>query len=280
MNSIIKGAYDLHIHTAPDVVKRKCDDIQLAERLEKYEMAGCIIKNHYTDTSTRAILLQKQFPNLEIAGGVVLNNSVGGLNSYAVEKCAEFGGKILWFPTMDSYEFQKCKAKDKMDTNLLKYISLCDENGKLKKSVYEILEIAAAKNMLVGTGHISAVEGLKLVKEAKKIGAKVILTHADNPANCYSKEEQKEAVNLGAIIEHSYFTVYYNRTTIQEIAEQIRYVGYENVYISTDFGQLDSLYSDEGMEEFALKLMKENFSLEEIRHMICELPKYLMRYKK
>lgn len=79
MSNIIKGAYDLHIHTAPDVVKRKCDDIQLAERLEKFKMAGCIIKNHYVDTSARASLLQKQFPNLEIAGGIVLNNSVGGL---------------------------------------------------------------------------------------------------------------------------------------------------------------------------------------------------------
>ena len=34
MEDLLKGAYDLHIHTAPDVVQRKCGDLELARRLE------------------------------------------------------------------------------------------------------------------------------------------------------------------------------------------------------------------------------------------------------
>ena len=32
MEDLLKGAYDLHIHTAPDVVQRKCGDLELARR--------------------------------------------------------------------------------------------------------------------------------------------------------------------------------------------------------------------------------------------------------
>ena len=37
MEDLLKGAYDLHIHTAPDVVQRKCGDLELARRLEGKE---------------------------------------------------------------------------------------------------------------------------------------------------------------------------------------------------------------------------------------------------
>ena len=85
MEDLLKGAYDLHIHTAPDVVQRKCGDLELARRLVHRGMAGCAIKNHYFDTAVRAKLLQEQFPQLRVAGGVTLNRSVGGVNPDAVE---------------------------------------------------------------------------------------------------------------------------------------------------------------------------------------------------
>ena len=33
MSSLIQGAYDLHIHSAPDVLPRKADDLELAQVL-------------------------------------------------------------------------------------------------------------------------------------------------------------------------------------------------------------------------------------------------------
>lgn len=33
MDELIKGIYDLHVHTAPDVVPRKCTDLELAQRM-------------------------------------------------------------------------------------------------------------------------------------------------------------------------------------------------------------------------------------------------------
>ena len=90
MDNTLKGVYDLHIHTSPDVVPRKCSDIELGRRLAAAGMAGCAIKSHYFDTAARAALLQAQFPQLHIAGGVTLNRSVGGVNPEAVERSARW----------------------------------------------------------------------------------------------------------------------------------------------------------------------------------------------
>lgn len=274
---LLKGAYDLHVHTAPDVVKRKFDDYEFCERLIASEMSGGIIKSHYFDTSARAQLLNKKYPKLNIGGGIVLNNSVGGLNPYAVEKAAKLGAKIIWMPTMDSYSYEK--VKNIPNKNLEKYIYILDKDENLKKEIYDILEIAKENKIFIATGHISSFEGLKLIKEANKFGVKTIITHADNPNDLYTVEEQKEAVSLGAMIEHAYFTVFHARTNIEEIARQIREVGHENVFLTTDFGQMNSPYPDEGLLEFAEKLLRQNFTETELRKMIVENPKYIINFR-
>ena len=46
--------------------------------------------------------------------------------------------------------------------------------------------------------------------------------------------------------------------------------------LTTDFGQLNSLYSDEGMEEYARQLLAEGFSREELETMMCRTPRHLL----
>ena len=229
LNHLLKGAYDMHIHTAPDVTPRKCDDLELARRLQAAGMAGSAIKSHYMDTSGRAALLQKLYPELTFAGGVTLNRSLGGVNPQAVERMAQMGGKMLWFPTLEARSYQHFHhAGD--GTGLSQFLTVLDEDGKLL------------------TGHLSAREGLALVREARRLdGLQMVLTHADNPADQYTLEQQQQAVRAGAMVEHCYFTTYYNRVSAQEIARQIQGVGPEHVILSTDFGQVKSPYSDEGM---------------------------------
>ena len=140
----VKGAYDIHFHTSPDVVKRKCSDIELAERARAAGMAGFVIKNHYTDTAGRAAVLQELCPELKIAGGITLNRSVGGLNPQAVEKMARMGGKMVWFPTLESLEYQKFRNPGKKAEELPEgLLTVFDQNGELKQEVYEILKLCA-----------------------------------------------------------------------------------------------------------------------------------------
>ena len=276
MEDLLKGAYDLHIHTAPDVVQRKCGDLELARRLVHRGMAGCAIKNHYFDTAVRAKLLQEQFPQLRVAGGVTLNRSVGGVNPDAVERSAQAGGKLVWFPTLEARSYQQYQHRNEPSADLSRFLSVCDEKGNLLPQALEVLDVATRHQMVVGTGHIGADEGMALVRAAAERGCTVVLTHADNPADCYSIQQQQEAVALGAYVEHSFFTTYHNRTPIEEIARQIRAVGCEHVLLTTDFGQLNSLYSDEGMEEYARVLMTQGVTAKELGIMMRQVPERLL----
>ena len=52
--TLLRGAYDTHIHVAPDVVERIVDDVTLARRFATLGMDGFILKSHYTSTAERA----------------------------------------------------------------------------------------------------------------------------------------------------------------------------------------------------------------------------------
>lgn len=276
MNELLRGVYDLHIHTAPDVSARKCDDLELARRLQAAGMAGCAIKNHFTDTAGRAAVLSTLFPDLDIAGGITLNRSVGGINPQAAERTAQMGGKMLWFPTLEAREYQRYRHGTD-GTDFTPFLTVFDQEGRLLPQVYEVLEVAASCHMVVGTGHLSAREGLAVVQAAREQGVEyVVLTHADNPADQYTIEQQQQAVRMGAMVEHCYFTTYYQRTSAEEIARQIHAVGCESVILSTDFGQVNSPYSDEGMGEYMQRLLKCGISEEELVQMTRNNPYRLL----
>ena len=277
MHPLLEGSYDLHVHTAPDVSARKCSDIELAHRLVQAGMKGCVIKSHYFETATRAALLREQFPDLEVFGGIALNRSVGGMNPYAIERLVQVGGKFVWFPTMDALHYQRYQHRNDQAADLGAFLSIWDKDYNLLPEVRMVLELAAEHDLIICTGHISSVEGLALLAEGARLGVtKMIVTHADNPANQYTIKQQKEAVQLGAFIEHCYFTTYYGRTPIADIVQQIQSVGTQNVLLSTDFGQISSPYSDEGMNEYAEALLENGLTEKEIRQMICDNPKQIL----
>ena len=276
MKHLLQGAYDMHVHTAPDVTPRKCTDLELARRLQAAGMAGCVIKSHYMDTSGRAVILQELYPDLTFAGGVTLNRSLGGINPDAAERMAQMGGKMLWFPTLEARSYQRFHHADD-GTDLSRFLTVLDEAGRLLPQAVEVLEVAAQYKLVVGTGHLSAQEGMVLVQEARRLeGLQMVLTHADNPADQYTLEQQQEAVRAGAMVEHCYFTTYYDRVSAQEIARQIRGVGPEHVILSTDFGQVKSPYSDEGMLGYMEALAGQGLSQEELIQMTHTNPKRLI----
>ena len=57
VKELLKGGYDLHVHSAPDCLPRKMDDIDMAERITASTLSGYAIKNHWTSTAGRAKLI-------------------------------------------------------------------------------------------------------------------------------------------------------------------------------------------------------------------------------
>lgn len=278
MKEYLRGAYDMHIHTSPDVSPRKQSDNTLAQRYREVGMGGALIKAHFGDTAVRAGLLNERYPDLYFAGGVVLNRQAGGLNPHAVKTCARLGGRFVWFPTMDSRSYQMFHRKGNLsDVEARELIYLLDDNGELCREAVRILETAAECGMVAATGHVSSEEGMAVVRAGRKLGVDIVLTHADLPSNAYSHEQLREAAGLGAYVEHCYFTTYYNRVPIEEIARQIRIAGCDHTCLATDFGQPASPTSDEGIEQYAERLEEQGFTPEELTLMFRTNPERLMR---
>lgn len=287
MKKILEGSYDLHIHSAPDVLPRKMDDFEMAERAIEAGMKGFALKSHYFCTSERAQLVMKKYPNLDVVGTIALNNSVGGINPSAVEMAGRSGARLVWFPTCDGKHEQEHVFKDKENKKLPYWasivikmkeegihsppITILDDKGNLTEDTLKVLNIIKKYNMILATGHLSHEETFKLVEEANKKGIdKILITHADFPTTFYNIEDQKKLVKLGATIEHTYTTWKTDKIEIEVVIEQIKSIGPENVVLATDLGQSTAKYPDEGLLEFANLLLANGFTYEEVKMMLTE----------
>lgn len=293
LKEIIKGAYDLHVHSAPDVLPRKMNDIEMAERMKNSGMAGYAIKSHFFCTSERAELMRELYPEVDYIGTLTLNRAVGGINPTAMEMACRSGIKLVWFPTCDNeheraYTFNGDPNKklpfwariiiEMKDSGIEALtVNILDEKGELKPEVLEVLDIIAKYDIILATGHISHEEAYKLVPEAARRGVgKIIITHVDFPTTFYSIEDQKMFAGYGAKMEHCYTTWATGKCSWETTTAQIREMGAENVILATDLGQKTAVYPDEGMLAWAEQLTREGFTAEEIRTMMVYNPQRLL----
>ena len=106
----LDGAVDLHVHSYPCVFQRRVDDRQAAQAAQDAGMAAIVLKCHHESTVSRAYLIQQEFPDLKVFGGVVLNQFVGGINPGAAEVGLRLGAKEIWMPTIDAPIMLRCTA--------------------------------------------------------------------------------------------------------------------------------------------------------------------------
>src|SRR5215467_11029489 len=102
IDALLEGAFDTHVHSAPDVLPRKFDDLELAQRFKARKMAGFVLKSHYICTADRATLVNAMVPEVRAYGAIALNNSVGGLNPLAIDIAGRLGNKVVFLPSVDN----------------------------------------------------------------------------------------------------------------------------------------------------------------------------------
>lgn len=277
MKELIKGAYDLHVHSGPDVLPRKMDDYEMAQRIIDSGMAGYAIKSHYFCTAERATLVNKLYPDCQAIGTVTLNSSVGGINPSAVEMAARAGAKLVWMPTCDSVHERKHTFDGNTQKKLPYWaqivismqeegieaptVSVLNENGQLSEQAKQMLDVIAKHDIILATGHLSHEETFALVEEAYKRNVKkIIITHADFPTTYYSIDEQKQLISYGAYIEHCYTTFATGKVDFGITVDMIKAVGADHVVLGTDLGQSSGIYPDEGLDIFTTRLLEAGIS--------------------
>ncbi|ABW02222.1 DUF6282 family protein [Caldivirga maquilingensis] len=292
LEKVLRGSFDMHVHTGPDAVPRLLNDLEMAKLFKSNGFSGFIIKNHYTPTHDRAYLVNRIVDGVRVLGGIVLNEAVGGLNPRAVDIAGRLGALIVWFPTVDSLNEHRELSKwenhphppawARMQLELRSRgllgegLTVLDSEGKIKPVVDEVLELIRQYDMVLATGHLSPIEGMELVKRAFEKGVrKVIITHPDFTTTRYTLEQQRELANHGAYLERTFENVLAKRVTVNDYVRMIVETGVEHNIISSDLGQVHNPPPTEGLREFVRQLIEGGLSPDDVEVMIKENPQKL-----
>ena len=281
---LVRGAYDLHVHSGPDVMPRRIDDIALAQLFREVGLAGYVIKSHYVPTAERAAVMRSAVPGVDVLGSITLNRAVGGLNPLAVEIAAREGARIVWLPTVDAAN-ERRHLRHAAPGSKLPYwarlqqemreagfdvppVEVVDDRGDIVPELRAVLRIIARHDLVLATGHLGRDEIFAVVHTAREEGVRhIVVTHPDFPSQALPIEDQIALAESGAFLEHCFTPLFSGKVPWETAFAHIRAVGVHRVVLSTDLGQPDNPPVEDGLALFADRLLEAGFSEEEIHIM-------------
>lgn len=289
VQGLMQGAFDTHVHSAPDVLPRKFDDIELAKRTRDAGMSGFVLKSHYICTADRASLINKMFPGVRAFGAIALNNSVGGLNALAVDIAGRLGTKVVWLPSVDSANELENVAGQKDESKLPYWMSIArelrahgiagewlkvtDADGKVTPETRQCLDVIASHDMVLATSHISPAAMLPVVKAAREAKVqRIVITHPEFPTTLLSIEQQQELARYDVYFERCYTTPATNKIAWEQVFENVRQVGPSSTILATDLGQSTAPHVTEGLAIFIGRMLDAGFTDAEVAQMVRTNP--------
>jgi hypothetical protein len=281
---LVAGAYDTHVHVAPDVMERRITDVALAHRFHEVGMAGFVLKSHYVSTAERAEVVRGAVPGVDVLGALALNGSVGGLNAVAAEIAGRQGARIVWLPTVDCAnerhhvahapvgvavpmwaQLQKDLAADGI---VAPQVNVVDSDGTVVPELRDVLSVVAKYDMVLATGHLSGPEIMAAVDAAVAAGVRrIIVTHPEFTSQQLDVETQRALADRGALLERCFTTPYTGKVSWELLLDHIRAVGPRHSILSSDLGQPFNPPVEDGLALFADRLLDAGFGEEEIHAM-------------
>jgi len=246
------------------------DDIDLAQLAKARGMRGLVLKNHISETASRAALVMKVVPGIEVFGGIVLNKAVGGINPDAVEwmhRIYGSRGKIVWLPTFEADKHVKTLLKpDAVGLTVA-------PNGQVSPEMEAILKIIARENLVLATGHVHPEEIIAVVKKGRELGVKnIIITHALTNVPGLTMEQAKQVADMGAVIEVCFlqflagpnaplpFLTHWTQINAKHVSQALKELGASGILVSTDLGQSGNMVHPDGIETAIAAMKKEGIS--------------------
>lgn len=280
------GVIDMHVHSDPDVFGRALTDTEVSQVARRKGLRGLVLKNHVANTADRAALAMQAVPGIEVWGGIVLNNAVGGVNPAAVEwmhRMAGGRGKVVWLPTFDSDKHIKTLV-NKSGSGLRVAI-----DGKVTPQTEEVLKIIARENLLLATGHIHAEEVLAVTKRARELGVKnILVTHGLTNIPGLTLAQAKEVVAMGGMIEVCYLQFmtghdaqhawmkHWDQVGPAQVVAAVKELGAGGLVLSTDLGQHGNMNPIDGIETMIGALKAAGVSEADLDTMLRKNPARLL----
>ncbi|MDP7505345.1 MAG: DUF6282 family protein [Nitrospinota bacterium] len=291
---LLQGAIDTHSHTSPSLFPRICDHVEYARAAAAAGMRAVVFKFHHGDTSGRIpIIRQIVGDEIEVYGGITLNNPVGGFNPFAVDTAIRLGAKMVWMPTLSAknhldklgaphFPGQKQVGKVRLKEKPLT-IFADEKRRKILPEVRTICRLIAGAGICLSTGHLDPGEVRALIKMAKSEGVKnIIVQHPEYIVDA-TIEEQVEFARMGALIEHlaifcfTHWGAYPTKkdgppNSVKELVKMIRAAGPAKTILATDLGQIHNSPPWEGLRVFVQLLLEHGVKPAEIDTMIRRNP--------
>ena len=281
-----QGVIDMHVHSHPDVFGRNMDDIDIAQLAKARGMRGILLKNHVSETASRAALVMKVVPGIEVWGGIVLNKAVGGVNPDAVEWMHRvYGGrgKVVWLPTFESDKHVKTLGKP--DARGL----VVAPGGQLTPEMEAILKIVARENLVLATGHVHPEEIIAVVRRGRDLGVKsMLITHGLTNVPGLTMAQAKQVADMGAVIEVCFlqfmagpnaplaFLTHWTQINAKHVAQAVKEIGAKSLVISSDLGQSGNMTHPDGIETAIAAMKREGISDADIDMMMRKNPARLL----
>jgi hypothetical protein len=250
ISRILVGAIDPHVHSGPSIAPRAIDHLELAQELSRAGFAAVITKDHDYSGVMTAALIAKHHPELrtKVYSSIVLNNVVGGMNSYAVEHTAAMGGKIVFMPTLAAENHLRWEKSSNWShpasTQKMRPASpvpVLDANERVRDDVKQVLDVVARSDMALASGHLHVSETWKVFEEAQRRGVKrLVLTHPEEIVDA-SLNDVRGIAAMGAFVEHSLCMFLegskFKVCAGEDLRKHIDAAGVERTILASDLGQ-------------------------------------------
>ena len=290
VQSLLQGAYDLHVHGAPDPAPRRNNAFSLGRAGAGAGLAGMLLKEHTASTVGRCYVLNRVHDSgPRFFSSLVLNPTVGGLNPCAVEAALKAGAEVVFFPTYGAAHHIGRWGRGRPPTAYpvpgpdYPGLTVLGQSGRIKTECLAVCDLTAAHKAVLATGHLSPRESLLLVEAAAKRGVdRMVITHASQSITAMTVSDQRRAADLGAWIEHCFFAVTPTcpePIRLEAMRDQIRAVGVGRCLLSSDFGQDANGPAVEGFAHHLGLMKKAGLTEEELRTLIKDNPERLMAGK-
>jgi hypothetical protein len=291
------------------------DPFQAAIEARDAGMQAIVYMDVFEMSNGTAWLVNRQIPDFQTYGGLILNTVYGGMNPRAVKTALYYGdgAKYVSFGAHSTY-FQAAREGRVVDGEYVplsklypefkKELDMCIEIPLEKKpgeNLDEILRLIAAKpHVYMITGHTSVDESIRLVDLAEEYGIeKVIVSSA--VVKEATMDELQYITEKNAFIEYT-LAAYTHTTTIpkthyyvereyasidegmsgevsggvKHVAEQIEELGAQHCILSTDFGVYTLPTPLEGLREFIACLMDFGITNDDLTKMVKTNPEKLL----
>jgi hypothetical protein len=291
---LLTNAVDCHVHACPHINARSVDVMQAARAAATAGMRGIGLMDNFANSSGLAALARRELANLDIDifGGLIMEPPAGGVCADAVRTALGYGydendgARFISLPTHHTRNIAREEGRND------DYVEACleiPETGELPDPLPEILDLIAARDVVLNTGHISGPEACRLVELALKRGVTRILA----PASHFEPSEVRQMTEAGAFAEFSFFFMSHatqlGLTHVDEekhtvaavglprMAELIHAATPSRTVLSGDCGVFVLPPPVEGFREFLLMIESAGFDRTALRQMAAGNPAHLFK---